>query len=72
MTRVKFTGWEHGVKSVGLTRFISSKTSLTLTQSREAVDKLLAGDPVVIDFAELSTEDVRLLSTLKVEFSLMP
>lgn len=70
MNKVRFTKWESGVKSVRLTKFIRSKTTLSLTQSREEVDKFLSGEPIVVDFTDLSEEDISILASFKVKFEL--
>ena len=54
MNTVVLSGWEPGLNKVELTKLLQSSASLSLSEAKSRIDRLIDGDPIEVLFEQPS------------------
>lgn len=63
MISVQISGWRPGFLKVSHTQLLQSRVSLSLSEAKSATDRVLVGDPVVVNVPSMAAAE-RLVSEL--------
>ncbi len=53
MVRVQLNGWKRGLLTIALIKLIKAQAELSLSVAKNHVDRLLNGEIIVLEFADL-------------------